>query len=89
MNLPDQLSFYRPDLLANLYRRLVVWAEDSREAREYGDVREKIWKYERKTLLTLLTTPRLSVCCKVRRLLSLHAPFLLKLLGKEVRLEMA
>lgn len=89
MNLPDQLSFYRPDLLANLYRRLVVWAEDSRVAREYGDVRKKIWKYERKTLLTLLTTPRLSVCCKVRWLLSLHAPFLLKLLGKEVRLEMA
>lgn len=89
MDLPDQMSSYRPDLLANLYRRLVVWAEDSRKAGQYRDVREKIWKYERRTLPTLLVTTRLPVCRKVRWLLSLHAPFLLKLLRKEVRLEMA
>lgn len=89
MNLPAQLSSYGPDLLANMYRRLVVWAEDSRMCGQYEDVRGKVWKYERRTLPYFLTTPRLSARYKVRCLLSLHAPSLLKQLGGSIPLEMA
>ena len=89
VNLPTHLSSYGPDLLANLYRRLVVWSEDSRRAGQYMEVRDKIWKYERKTLPSFLATSKLSIRRKARWLLSLHAPSLLKLLGQDIHLELA
>lgn len=89
MNLPAHLSSYKPDLLANLYRRLVVWAEDSRRAGQYKEVRERVWQYERTTLPFFLTASELPARRKARWLLSLHAPSLLKMMGGSIPLEMA
>lgn len=87
--LPPRLSVWRHCLLVNLYRRLIVWKEDAKGTERYKTVLGKIRQFERKTIYELLFCRRVRFSRKVRILLSLHAPFLLGLFGREILIERA
>lgn len=84
-NIPAHLSALRPQLLADLYIRMVLWKESVRGTESVKAVSEKIRNYEKTTLGDLLVCRKLTLRRKARWLLSLHAPRLLKLLGQKVR----
>lgn len=69
------MSEYRPYLLENLYKRMIIWKEQA-----YGTKGEKA---------VSLAAKHVSIKHKTRYLLSLHAPILLELLGKRICLEYA
>jgi Glycosyltransferases involved in cell wall biogenesis len=82
LTIPEHLSDYRPSLLSNLYRRLVMWKKSVQGLEEEREVTGQIRTIERKTFLYLLAYRQIPFRRKVRWFLSLHAPFLLRLFGK-------
>lgn len=87
--LPAHLSFWRPCLLVNLYRRLIVWMDDAKGMGRYKSDLIKIRQLENKTICDLLSCRQIRFSRKVRFLLSLHAPLLLGLFGKKILIERA
>lgn len=86
---PASLSAWRPGLLHNLYRRLIVWKEDVRGTDQARPALKQIREYERMTIRDFVTSKQIPLHRKVRILLSLHAPSLLRLLGKVPVMEKA
>lgn len=89
LNMPVQLSDYRPNLLVNLYRRLILWKESTRGTEEWRASLTEIWRIERKTFGHFITCKRMPFRRRVRLLLSLNAPCLLEWLGGQITLEKA
>lgn len=87
--IPDELSSWRPDLLLNLYRRLIIWKEDARGTEQFDAVSRKIRECEKQTVHDFLTCKDLTARRKVHYLVSLHAPSLLRFFKKGIRLERA
>lgn len=88
-HLPENLSAWRPGLLLNLYRRLIIWKESARGTSQFKTVSAAVRDYEKKTLGELVTCKQLTVPRRMRCLLSLHAPSLLRLFGTKIRMESA
>ena len=89
LNMPAQLSDFRPYLLANLYRRLIIWKIDARGTDEWRTALSEIRRMERKTLFPFFTCKRLTLRRKMHLFLSLHAPCLLERQGRQITLEKA
>ena len=89
LNMPVQLSEYRPNLLVNLYRRLIIWKDDARGTDEWRTVMSEIRRIERKTFSRFIICKQLPFQRKVRWLLSLDAPSLLEWMGGRITLEKA
>jgi len=87
LSVPDHLSAFKPELMANLYRRIIVWREGSRGKPGWKEVSRKTRQLEKKTYPYFLTCNNFSIRRKLRWFLSLHAPCLLRLCGMKVTLE--
>jgi hypothetical protein len=82
LTVPDRVLNFRPSLLVNLYRRLLMWKSDSRGTSEERVSSRKIRAYQGKTLLFFLFRTPLPFRRKIRWLLKLNAPGLLKSVDK-------
>lgn len=89
LSIPDELSSWRPDLLLNLYRRLIIWKEDARGTDRYKTVSHEIREIEKKSLFAFMTCKRMNFRRRMRWLLALHNPSFLRVMGKTIRLEFA
>ena len=89
MTLPGHLSDYKPELMANLYRRMIGWKHCSCGKPEQKVVSRKIRELEKKTYPYFWTCRRFTLRRKLHWLLSLHAPYLLRLFRKKITLEWA
>ena len=82
--IPSRFSAWRPCLAANLSRVLIVMRDDAQGKEEYQAVRKMIRGYEEEISSSLLHCKQESVVRRMRLFLSMRAPFLLRLLGKEI-----
>ena len=82
--IPSRFSAWRPCLAANLSRVLIVMRDDAQGKEEYQAVRKMIRGYEEEISSSLLHCKQEAVVRRMRLFLSLRAPFLLRLLGKEI-----
>lgn len=89
LSVPPLFSAYRPELMANVYRRMIVWKESVRGTPEERAVFKKIREIERQTYPYFLLCKHFSMAHKARWFLSLHAPRLLEKLGKTIPQELA
>jgi len=87
-SIPAHLSYFRPYLLINLYKRLIFWKECARGTSLQKDVFRKIRDYERKTFIPYWTCREIPFSRKIRWKMCLHAPSLLRLLGLEMTMEL-
>lgn len=86
VSIPDQVSHFRPSIIVNLYRRLLIWKADSRGTSEEHASSIQIRYYQRKTLFYFLFHAPLPFRRKIRWLLKLNSPAILDLLDKFGRL---
>lgn len=89
LSFPRQLRDYRPYLLINLYRRMIIWKENARGTDEIKMVSNRIRKIERKTSFSFLVCKKKPFRRRLRWLISLDMPSLLHLLGGRITMEMA
>ena len=89
LSVPPQFSEYRSELLANVYRRLIIWKESVRGTAEERAVTRKIWEIEKQTYPFFFVSKHYPICHKIRWVLSLHAPRLLKGMAKRIPHECA
>ena len=83
-SVPPQFSAYRSELLANVYRRMIIWKESVCGTAEEQAVSKKIWEIEKQTYPYFLISKHYSISRKLRWFLSLHVPRLLKWMGKNI-----